>query len=148
MMFAAFDMTSMILALLGILVLWFTFKRLGRRRTKSSNPVPVSRSVTSTPQADLHHLDAPASVARWEVAMHETARDLMGRLDSKIVIVNQLVRDARQAAAQLEALLLQIEQAKGRPDPSDAKSVDREADPRFPADGTIPAVPSGNAPDT
>ncbi len=49
MMFAAFDMTSMILALLGILVLWFTFKRLGRRPTKSSNPVPVSRSVTSTP---------------------------------------------------------------------------------------------------
>ena len=46
--------------------------------------------------------------------MHETARDLMGRLDSKIVIVEQLVRDAHQAADRLEAVLLRIEQANGR----------------------------------
>ena len=50
-----------------------------------------------------HMLDAPVEVGRWEVEMHETARNLMGELNTKIAIVEQLVRDANAAAARLEA---------------------------------------------
>jgi hypothetical protein len=113
MILADFD-SSIVLALLGIFVLWFTIKRVGRRPAKSSNHPAPSRPASTTAAVDGHHLDAPASVARWEVNMHETARDLMGRLDSKIVVVDQLVRDARQVAERLETVLRQIEQAGGR----------------------------------
>jgi len=123
MMLADFD-PSTILALLGILVLWFSLKRFGRRPEKLSNQLPVSRSTAA---AGAHHLDAPAAVARWEVAMHETARDLMGRLDCKIMIVEQLVRDANQAAARLEAVLLRIEQANGQSTASVAGAADTPA---------------------
>jgi hypothetical protein len=147
MMLAAFD-TSTILALLGILVLWFSLKRFGRRPSTLSQQLPVSRPESTAFSADRHHLDAPASVARWEVAMHETARDLMGRLDSKIVIVEQLVRDAHQAAARLEAVLLRIEQANGQPArvESDASDTKAAADPQ--AAGTAAAAERADPADT
>src|ERR1700678_803971 len=112
MMLAAVE-TSTLLALGGIFLLWFAFKRLGRRPAKLSSQLPVSRPASPVQAADSHHLDAPATVVRWEVAMHETARDLMGRLDSKIVIVERLTREASLAAARLEAVLRRIEQAGG-----------------------------------
>ena len=127
MMLATVD-TSTILALLGILVLWFSLKRFGRRTAKSSSQPSASRPASTLPLADSHHLDAPTSVARWEVAMHETARDLMGRLDSKIVIVEQLVRRADQAAARLENVLQRIEQANRRGALSDSGAPDSTAD--------------------
>ena len=118
---------SIILAVLGVLLLLFAFTRGGRRRSKSPNRLPVSRPASTPSSADAHHLDAPDSVARWEVTMHETARDLMGRLDSKIVIVEQLVCEAHQAAARLEAVLLRIEQAKGNTKRSESDVADPAA---------------------
>ncbi len=38
----------------------------------------------------------------------------MGRLDTKIVIVEQLVREANQAADRIEALLARIDAADGQ----------------------------------
>ena len=146
MMLAAFD-TSTILALLGILVLWFSLKRFGRRPSTLSQQLPVSRPESTAFSADRHHLDAPASVARWEVNMHETARDLMGRLDSKIVIVEQLIRDAHQAAARLEAVLLRIEQSNGRPARLESNAPDTTAAADSPATGTAAADESANPAD-
>jgi hypothetical protein len=42
--------------------------------------------------------------------MHELARDLSGALNSKIVIVEQLVQEATRAAARLEAAIARAEQ--------------------------------------
>jgi hypothetical protein len=123
MMLGAID-TSTILALVGILVLWFSLKRFGRRSAHPSSQRPVSRPTATSSSADFHRLDAPESVARWEVTMHETARDLMGRLDSKIVIVEQLVREAHQAAARLEALVQRIEQNNGQAGRPDSAASD------------------------
>jgi len=41
----------------------------------------------------------------WEVQMHELARDLSGRLDSKMSALERLIEDADRAAARLEAAL-------------------------------------------
>jgi hypothetical protein len=41
----------------------------------------------------------------WEVEMHELARDLSGRLDSKMSALERLIEDADRAAARLEAAL-------------------------------------------
>jgi hypothetical protein len=146
MMLAAVE-TSTLLALGGIFLLWFAFKRLGRRPAKLSSQLPVSRPASPVQAADSHHLDAPATVVRWEVAMHETARDLMGRLDSKIVIVERLTREASLAAARLEAVLRRIEQAGGIRDcsPSDASAPGPSAGQKA-ADHPVPhaEVPTAN----
>lgn len=48
---------------------------------------------------------APPQVQRWEVAMHETARQLAAELDAKAGILEQLIRDARSERERLERLL-------------------------------------------
>jgi hypothetical protein len=112
-----------ILAAMGVLLLWFAFARQGRRRNKSSDGA-VSRPASASLTADGRKLDTPASVAQWEVSMHETARDLMGRLDTKIVIVEQLVRDARESADRIEKLLDQLEKASQRCNPTGSDALE------------------------
>ncbi len=46
-------------------------------------------------------------LARWEVRMHELARDLQGQLDTKIALVAELVAEAQRASRKLEELLQQ-----------------------------------------
>jgi len=119
-MLAAVD-SSTILALFGILLLYITFKRFGSRRANSSHSA-VPQSLADA-KSKGHPLDAPVAVTRWEVSMHDTARDLMGRLDSKIVIVEQLVREANEVATRLESLVVQIEKANGQSTPIESKSA-------------------------
>ena len=52
-----------------------------------------------------HHLEAPAPMIQWEVQMHETARELSGQLDTKLGLLQQLIREADRVAARLEAAL-------------------------------------------
>jgi hypothetical protein len=102
------------LAILGALLLLFAFSRQRRQRATLSQPETTSRQDAPGSSAVDSRLDAPPSFARFDVAMHETARDLMGRLDTKIVIIEQLVREANQAADRIEALLTRIDAANGR----------------------------------
>lgn len=71
------------------------------QREQQSNPAamiePVKRTAAPT------NLDKPGSVQRWEVEMHEIARELMAQMDSKMVALQHLIRDAEAAAARLEA---------------------------------------------
>jgi hypothetical protein len=53
--------------------------------------------------ADLH--DAPPELVRWQVAMHELARDLKGEIDTKLSALQTLVALARQESARLQTLL-------------------------------------------
>lgn len=48
---------------------------------------------------------APTWMERWEVEMHQLARELSARLDSKMSALQHLTRDADRAAARLEAAL-------------------------------------------
>jgi hypothetical protein len=103
------------LAILGLLLLWFAAARFRRRRAKSSDELSSSQPSAIT-RIDGPHRDAPSALAQWEVAMHETARELMGRLDTKIVIVEQLVRQAQEVADRIEGLLARLEEANARHD--------------------------------
>jgi hypothetical protein len=49
-----------------------------------------------------HNFDAPAEVLRWEVHMHETTRDLSAQLDSKMLALQHLIKEADRAADRLE----------------------------------------------
>ena len=52
------------------------------------------------PQQPL--MDAPPNILRWQVEMHETARDLKAELDTKMLAVQQLIAIAQDQAGRLE----------------------------------------------
>jgi hypothetical protein len=47
----------------------------------------------------------PREFEKWEVAMHDLARDLSGQLDSKIRVLELLIREADKVAGRLETTL-------------------------------------------
>ena len=74
------------------------FRQVARHQKSLSPPnriAPKSKAVSSAYPPKEHE--------QWEVAMHELARDLSGQLDSKIRILEMLIREANQTAARLDA---------------------------------------------
>jgi len=120
--------------LVRVLIIGFLLFRTQRyqiRRIRNGGPIVR----TEQPQAPNrgHHLDAPADVLRWEVQMHETARDLSGQLDSKMGVLEQLIREADRAAARLETAL---ESARGTQPttPAPTEAADTRPEPTEPPD--------------
>lgn len=98
-----------VLAITVSFVLVRTQKNLSRQRqTQRSEPAPPRR------EPDTEHHLGPNELLRWDVAMHETARDLSAQLDSKAGILQHLIREADRAAARLEAALQATEAAGAR----------------------------------
>lgn len=73
--------------------------RQKRVRSTSRHDGPVTTSSRS------YQTDAPDSLVRWEVQMHDLARDLKAEIDSKMIALGHLVRDADRAAERLEKAL-------------------------------------------
>jgi len=102
-------------AAVGALV--FFLMRFWSRRYLHSLKTPATQAESLAPRrirdADkgqpLRH--APADIERWQVEMHDFARDLKGELDTKIAVLQRLVIDAREAADRLEAVLVRAEDA-------------------------------------
>lgn len=115
---------------------------LKRSRRFFSRSRQDSSLITRTPRPGRrdagHHLDAPPDVLRWEVQMHETARELSAQLDSKMGALQALIADADRAAARLEAAAAETSPATppSKPPPSaqpptgddSARSPDRCSD--------------------
>ncbi len=91
-----------LVALAGVIgwLLLRTHRHLSRQKQDNSPLVRVSRPQQTE---HGHHLDAPPNVLRWEVQMHETARELSAQLDSKMGALQALIAEADLAAARLEA---------------------------------------------
>ncbi len=53
-------------------------------------------------------LTPPHEAVRWQVEMHELAREVSARLDNKVRILEHLIQDADRAAARLESALDQV----------------------------------------
>lgn len=70
-----------------------------------------ARRVSGSPRREA--LPSPASgdglkpeeLRRWEVEMYELARSLTGELNTRIAVLQQLLRSAEREAARLEMLL-------------------------------------------
>jgi hypothetical protein len=98
------DRNTMLIVGIGMILL-VAMRFLLRPKTSNRRYESPNREE----KVSAHMLDAPTEVGRWEVQMHETARNLMGELNTKIVIVEQLVRDANQAAERLERAIERAE---------------------------------------
>jgi len=91
--------------------------------------------------ATAHGANLPTAMAQWEVEMHETARRLSAQLDTKMGLLEHLIREADRAAARLEAALAAQEPRQdvgaglSVPGPTSAGEPDRPTRPLGQAEG-------------
>lgn len=77
------------------------FAQLKREQRRSKKPSAPDLRRDGVPGSPL--IDAPVEALRWQVEMHETARELKAELDSKISVLQTLVRKADERIATLSA---------------------------------------------
>ena len=87
------------MALLIAILLMRSHRYFSRSKQAESHLVRTARPEQ---QKARHNLGKPDEMIRWETQMHETARELSGKLDSKMVALQHLINDADRAAARLE----------------------------------------------
>ena len=107
---AEFQLRSLLPAaviLLFVIILMKRIKRRTQRRPKELEPI-VKVKLRSVVSADPLR-DASPGMQRWQVGMHETARELSAQLDSKMRLLQSFTRSAAQEADRLEALLERVE---------------------------------------
>jgi hypothetical protein len=95
---------AQILFLLGlglmIVILLVRSRRYFRQATQYHVPTPRAKPAAKPASASAA---PPKEFEKWEVSMHELARDISAQLDTKIRVLELLIRDANEAAARLEA---------------------------------------------
>lgn len=90
---------------LACAVLLFRSQRRLRQQRASQTAAPSPWSPRELSHAAApNRLDAPLELQRFEVQMHETAREAMARIDNKIGILEHLIRDADARIARLQAV--------------------------------------------
>jgi hypothetical protein len=114
---------------LGLLVLGWVMLRIiarqGQRRFERSPTkqlLDVKRDFDRrASRGDRALRDAPPETLRWQVEMHETARELQGQLESKIALLAATVRLAEEKIQELKTLIGQVEEMsadQGAPSPN------------------------------
>ncbi len=74
-------------------------------RSSHADRVPLGDAVGTTFTGAV----TPSSIARWETEIHEIGRQIMGRIDSKMVAMQTLTLEANRSANRLEVLLERLE---------------------------------------
>ncbi len=111
---ADFQLRSLLPAAVILLCVIFMMKHIKRRsqrRPKELTPIEKVKLLSVVSADPLR--DAPPEVHRWQVEMHDVARELSAQLDSKMRVLQSFTRSAAQEADRLEALLERSEQHQG-----------------------------------
>ena len=107
---ADFQLRSLLPAAVILLCVIFMMKRIRRRSQRRPTELTPIEKVKLLSKLSADPLrDAPPEVHRWQVGMHDTARELSAQLDSKLRVLQSYTRSAAQEADRLEALLERIE---------------------------------------
>ncbi len=106
------SLTSWLMFLAGIVLLtlillkrWHRY--YGRRGRKATTE---KQSAHDFGRQESRPLNSPPELLRWQVEMHETARDLKAELDSKMSAIQALVGIAREECQRLEAAIQRAHQ--------------------------------------
>lgn len=106
-------------AMLGagvLMLIVLLFRRLRRYQGKTRKEQRLEdrssarRQKLDEARAATPLLDAPPELVRWQVDMHDTARDLKAELDSKMSSLQAIVRMASDASDRLETAIARAEQ--------------------------------------
>lgn len=79
---------------------WFKQRR---SEQAEADPNSIREACAPKPREAGHH--APDDLLRWQVEMHETARDVKAEIDTKILALQALIALANEHAERLETLL-------------------------------------------
>ncbi len=116
----------------GMLLVIFFLNRRSRvygRRSRLAKHAKHQPLVE--PDRDAALIDAPREILRWQVGMHDLARDLKAELDSKISVLQATMRLAREESERLDAAILRAEQlglSSRRDTLSEIERIAQEAD--------------------
>lgn len=121
----------------------------GRPRRFGEAAARDSLSEAPPPVVGHQRPERPQSLDDWEVRMHETARELIGRIDAKLAALQALTYEADRAAARLEQALAAAARNDASKASHDASKMSDDAskmsDDAPAASGVLPA-PSGVMP--
>jgi hypothetical protein len=99
----------MLLAMgLLIMLLWRRSNRYFGRGGKAHEP--PYRVSNLQDDRDLALADAPPELTRWQVEMYELSREMKGELDTKMALLQILIRKANEASDRLERAVALAEQ--------------------------------------
>jgi hypothetical protein len=117
------------------------FRQVARHQKAMSPSAPTTHAKT------IQAATPPKKVEQWEVSMHELARDLSGQLDSKIRVLEMLIREANQTAARLDAALDKARHARSAEREQTVGEVPVSIQSNRPRDpGSSTGVPRSGAP--
>ena len=95
-------------ALITTLLLRKSQRRLGRRRIGSIDPPIVHVPEVNTPWLSSSHR-TESSLDSQEIELYEFTRELTGRLDSKIAVLQQLIIQSEAKISELRQLLDELD---------------------------------------
>ena len=94
---SALLVAAIVVATVTMLLRVYRYQARRKRSQKSGGRSPVTSARSQ--------LQVPAEAVRWEVELHDLARDMKADLDSKMTTLGHLIRDADRAADRLEQAL-------------------------------------------
>lgn len=117
------DNLQLLLMMAGVgLFCWLMLR--GKMRRRAAGPLPVLVEMGHNANArrpvtqftGTQSLGAPAEVLRWQVELHDLARELKAELDSKLIAVRTMTTAYDQAARRLGDMIRLAEQVQLAPD--------------------------------
>jgi hypothetical protein len=96
-------------ALLTFLMVRLSYRRFGKRRPRGGSGPYLERVPRPTDAWDGAQRDAFSRIERQKVELFDLSREANGRLDSKIVVLEQLIATSNRQIHRLEQLLEKLE---------------------------------------
>jgi hypothetical protein len=114
------DNTATTLFLAGLLLVVLTFLRRGSRKLRRGPSVSqrlAARAAEAAAGAGIATTaDTPAHLARWEIELHELAREATAQVDTKLRLLQEYLRAADEQAQRLESLLTRAAEVGAAPE--------------------------------
>ena len=112
---AAVNPTLLFLAGCAVLI-WVllrrSYSRCRRVKAGSGNYLEHVHRPTGAWDGACH--DAAALIERQQVELYDMARDVTGQLNSKLMLLNQMIATSERQIARMETLLAELEAAETR----------------------------------
>ena len=96
------------IALLTMILLRRTYRQLGRGRRKFDSR-PIDAQPRPSARWDGAQGDSVAVIERQKVELAELSRDVNGQLDTKIMVLRELIAQSEQQIVRMEQLLQESE---------------------------------------
>lgn len=99
------------IALLTMILLRRTYRQLGGRQRRKFDSRPIDAQPRPEHRWDGAKRDTAAVIERQKVELAELSRDVNGQLDTKIMVLRELIAMSQQQIDRMETLLGEAQEA-------------------------------------